>query len=107
VRVIGGGSVSEVWNQIKADVLGIPYVRLKRTNTAALGVAILAGCASGLYSDMAETAAKFTSAEKSIHVNQEHHRRYKEYASLYTQLFGQLRSTYNRLADLSTEARSG
>ena len=63
VRVIGGGAVSDMWNQIKSDVLGIPYARLKRANTAATGVAILAGCATGVYSDMAETAGKFAATE--------------------------------------------
>jgi len=28
VRVIGGGCKSNLWNQIKADVLGIPYVQI-------------------------------------------------------------------------------
>ena len=30
VRVVGGGANSDLWNQIKADVLGVPYVRLQR-----------------------------------------------------------------------------
>ena len=27
-RAVGGGARSQVWNQIKADVLGVPYQRL-------------------------------------------------------------------------------
>ena len=34
VRVIGGGAKSPLWNQIKADVLGLPYVRLQREDVA-------------------------------------------------------------------------
>ncbi|MCJ7733251.1 MAG: FGGY family carbohydrate kinase, partial [Anaerolineales bacterium] len=30
-RVIGGGAQSAFWNQIKADVLGVPYLRLARS----------------------------------------------------------------------------
>ena len=31
VRVIGGGARSDLWNQIKSDVMGIPYVKLAET----------------------------------------------------------------------------
>ena len=57
VRVIGGGAKSDLWNQIKADVLGVPYVRLPREDVAALGCAIMGGHAVGIYPDMAATAA--------------------------------------------------
>ena len=59
VRVIGGGAKSAVWNQIKADVLGLPYARLAESDRAALGCAILAGHGAGIYSDMAATARSF------------------------------------------------
>ncbi len=59
VRVIGGGAKSPLWNQIKADVLGLPYVRLQREDVAALGCAIMAGHAVGIYPDMAATARRF------------------------------------------------
>ncbi len=28
IRVIGGGARSDLWNQIKADVMGVRYARL-------------------------------------------------------------------------------
>ncbi len=59
-RVIGGGARSHVWNQIKADVLGVPYQRLKRAEFATWGSALIAGYAVGLFDDLA-TAASATS----------------------------------------------
>ena len=56
-RVIGGGARSHHWNQIKASVLGVPYQRLKRTEFATWGSALIAGYAVGLYDDLAQTAA--------------------------------------------------
>lgn len=57
-RAVGGGSRSPLWNQIKADVLNVPYQRLKRPEFGTWGCAIIAGYAVGVYSDLAETAAR-------------------------------------------------
>ena len=56
-RVVGGGARSAVWNQIKADVLGVPYQRLQRAEFGTWGSALIAGKAAGLFPDLAETAA--------------------------------------------------
>jgi xylulokinase len=59
-RVIGGGARSRHWNQIKADILGVPYQRLKRSEFATWGSALIAGYAVGLFTDIAEAAATTT-----------------------------------------------
>ena len=55
-RVIGGGAQSVVWNQIKANVLGIPYLRLSRSEFGTWGSAMIAGKAAGIYDDLANVA---------------------------------------------------
>jgi xylulokinase len=55
-RVIGGGAKSEAWNQIKADILSVPYQQLSRKECATWGCALIAGKASGLIPDLAEAA---------------------------------------------------
>jgi len=50
-RVIGGGARSRLWNQIKADVLGLLYIHLNREEFAVLGAAIVAGYAVGVFDD--------------------------------------------------------
>ncbi len=57
-RVVGGGARSEVWNQIKADVLNVPYQRLKGNEFGAWGAAMIAGKAAGLIDDLAAHAEK-------------------------------------------------
>ncbi len=44
---IGGGSQSRLWARIKADVLGIPYIRLRPFVNAARGAALVAATAVG------------------------------------------------------------
>lgn len=62
-RVVGGGARSGVWNQIKADVLDVPYQKLKGNEFGAWGAAMIAGKAAGLINDLA------THAEQTIIVN--------------------------------------
>lgn len=47
LRTIGGGSKSDVWMQIMADVLGIPILRMEGNPGAGYGMAMLAGYAVG------------------------------------------------------------
>jgi xylulokinase len=61
-RAVGGGARSGTWNQIKADVLGIPYQRLRKSEFGTWGCALIAGKAAGLLEDLAVHA--FESAER-------------------------------------------
>ena len=45
----GGGSQTDTWVQLSADILGKPFVRLQVHEAGALGAAILAGTGSGLF----------------------------------------------------------
>jgi xylulokinase len=57
VRSMGGGARSDLWLQIKADVIGLPLVRMEEEETSTLGAAILAAVRAGDHPDVA-TAAK-------------------------------------------------
>jgi xylulokinase len=56
LRVSGGAAGMAVWNQIKADVTGIPVVRVAGDSTSA-GAAMLAGLGAGIYRDPAEAVS--------------------------------------------------
>jgi len=51
LRVSGGAARIALWNQIKADVTGIPVIRIPGDSTAA-GTAMLAGLGAGVYEDI-------------------------------------------------------
>jgi sugar (pentulose or hexulose) kinase len=57
LRCMGGGARSELWLQIKADVTGLPLVRMEEEETSTLGAAILAAVACGDYPDLAAATA--------------------------------------------------
>jgi xylulokinase len=100
VRVIGGGAQSMVWNQIKADVLGLTYRRLHAADRASMGCAIMAGHAIGLYPDMASTARQFAQTIELIEPDLERHNSYQPYVNAYGHLLEQLQEPYTTLADL-------
>jgi glycerol kinase len=59
LRVDGGACVNDLLMQFQADLLGIPVVRPKVTETTALGAAYLAGLAVGTYENLDELAAQW------------------------------------------------
>jgi xylulokinase len=56
IRVVGGGAASTLWNQIRADAIGLPVERPSLTEGTATGIALLAGLGVGVYVDLAEAA---------------------------------------------------
>jgi glycerol kinase len=59
LRVDGGACVNNLLMQFQADLLGIPVVRPKVTETTALGAAYLAGLAVGIYKNLDELSAQW------------------------------------------------
>ena len=57
LRVDGGATANDLLMQIQADLLGVPVVRPRVTETTALGAAYHAGLAVGFWKDEAEIAA--------------------------------------------------
>ena len=54
LRVDGGATVNDALMQFQADMLGVPLVRPKVTETTALGAACLAGLAVGFWKNIGE-----------------------------------------------------
>jgi len=60
LRVDGGMTHDELLMQFQADVLGVPVIRPKVTETTALGAAFAAGLAVGFFSDQAELRERWS-----------------------------------------------
>jgi xylulokinase len=52
IHVLGGASKSRLWNQVLADVTGLPVGTLVQNENAALGACILAGTGAGIFPDL-------------------------------------------------------
>ena len=62
VRMSGGGSRSDLWNKIRADVYGIPVQLLQTSETGCLGASVFAAVSLGLYPSLREAS------EAMVHV---------------------------------------
>jgi len=87
----GGGARSQVWLQIKADILGCEILPVKAEETGAMGSAIL-GLAAVTGKDVFEVASRFWQYGEPIRPNAEHrdyynqrYETYKTLRNLYTQ----------------------
>jgi sugar (pentulose or hexulose) kinase len=77
VRSLGGGSLSPLWCQIKADVMGREVVTMKQTQDAAcLGAAIMAGYGYGIWDSVADAASKFAEIDHVYKPNPENRETY-------------------------------
>jgi xylulokinase len=56
LRVTGGGARNAWWQQLKADVIGLPIVASEESEASAVGAALLAGVGAGVFADV-ESAA--------------------------------------------------
>ncbi len=100
ITAYGGGSQSALWTQIKADVMGVPYICLGREDLAAVGNAILAGYALGIYDDMAATSERFVKRTIRYEPRPDHHHFYRQYADFYGRLLKQVEPALADLAGL-------
>jgi xylulokinase len=94
----GGGATSAVWRQILADVFAREVVtRAAGEDASALGAAIVAGVAVGVWKSAEEAAAQIpqTSVLEPIPANA---RRYRELFQVYRSLYSDLKRSFDALS---------
>lgn len=99
---MGGGSKSDLWCQIVADVTGIPVVRSTTTEATCLGAGILAASAVGWYPDIRSAANAMTGTAERFEPQPETQQIYDRlYREVYQPLFPTLQPLANRLTELT------
>lgn len=100
----GGAAKSDTLLQIKADIFGAPFVRLKNTECGAAGAAMLAGLALGTYDSPDQAVADFVERDRVFEPDSRNHERYQELLGRYRRLYPSLREL---LAEMSRDRVSG
>ena len=99
---MGGGSRSNLWCQIVADVTGVAVVRSTTTEATCLGAGILAAVAAGWYDDVRTAARAMTGTGERFEPVAESQAVYDEiYREVYQPLFPVLRPLLNRLTNIT------
>ena len=86
----GGGSRSELFVSIKADVLGLSAVRSIVGDTALVGSAVIAACGAGLTGDYRAAVRKTIREEAPIRFNEKRHGQYKPMTEKYLRVIDAL-----------------
>ncbi len=94
ITAIGGGSRSDRWMQIKSDITNLPVSVIHTSEAASLGVAMLAGCATGVYSSLEEAAAQLIKTRKTFYPRADRSAHYQRQLTIFADLYTALRPIY-------------
>lgn len=90
VRSMGGGSKSPVWNQIKCDILSVPITTVKTKEAAAMGAAILAGKATGVFPSLKDAVESMVEEKDTYEPNADNLAVYSQAYGMYKKIFADM-----------------
>ncbi|MFW6180606.1 MAG: xylulokinase [Spirochaetota bacterium] len=96
IRSLGGGARSDLWLQIKADVLGLPVTSMACEESTCLGAAMLSCVATGVYPDLHAAAAAMVRARRRVEPRPGQAEAYGEAYRRYLELDGDLQVLFGR-----------
>ncbi len=100
VRASGGGGKSPLWRQMQADMFGTDIQTINSSEGPALGVALLAGVGTGVYSSVPEACDATIGVVTNQSANMAAKATYDGYYKLYGQLYSSLKDDFKTLANL-------
>lgn len=83
VRILGGATKSELWNQMQADVYNRPVETLKMTDAALMGAALCAAVGVGEFQGIAEGAERMVQVDRKYAPDPKKVRLYDEIYGIY------------------------
>ncbi len=97
MRLIGGGARARFWNQIMADIYGLPVQRLSILEEAtSMGAALAGGVAVGLYPDFSMAAA-MNPIQETIDPDPQAAQVYAQTFPLFQEMYRSLEPTFNQM----------
>jgi xylulokinase len=85
-RAVGGGSKSDAWVQLSADVLDRPFLRPRVTEAGALGAAIMAATGTGAFAGLDEGARAMVRTGREFTPDRARHAAYAERFAQYREM---------------------
>jgi xylulokinase len=101
LRSVGGCSRSDLWNQIKADVLGRPLLLPRTSVGSPFGAAVLAGMGVGVYPDVRKSLLEMVQLERRFDPNPANHERYNRTYQVFRDIYDHLKGDFDHLASVT------
>ena len=96
VRATGGGARSQLWRQMQADIFAVPVVAMASPPSPAVAAALLAGVATGIFSDVAAASATAVRLDGVLEPDPERVARYDGLFRTFTALESAIRQPVAR-----------
>lgn len=103
IRLSGGGAKSVFWSQMQADIYGRPVERLKVSECAVLGAAILGGVGAGELPSIDDAIDAMVHTHGFIEPDMDNHKVYTEFYEIFKKTFLALvdANIYDELAEIA------
>jgi sugar (pentulose or hexulose) kinase len=98
---VGGCSRSDLWNQIKADVLGLPLLLPRVSVGSPFGAAIVAGMGIGVFPDIRRSLLEMVKLERRFEPDMQNHERYMQNYQVYRDIYEHLKGDFDHLASIT------
>lgn len=99
--VVGGGSKSEKWNQLKANILQRKVVSMVHKEGGALGALILAGYGAGIFNSLEDTSLRMAKIEKTYYPQDEKIEKYARKYEIFKEIYSSLRDINHQISQLN------
>ena len=103
LRIVGGGSKSNYWMQLKADITGKKVIRMENEEAGCTAAAMAVTMALGVYRDWGEASAHFIRPGEEFFPNPARTKAYDPYYKIYQTLYPCLCHTFHHIKELVDE----
>lgn len=99
VYAIGGGAESDLFLQIKADILGADMIPFQTGDTALIGSAVIAGVGTGIVADYKKAINQVLEQRKTIMFDRKNNEIYRKFVDVYLKTIDVLTEVYKQQED--------
>jgi len=99
--VVGGGSKSEKWNQLKANILQRKVISMVYKEGGALGASILAGYGAGIFTSLKDISPQMAKIEKTYYPQEKKVAKYVKKYDIFKEIYSSLKEINHQISKLN------
>ena len=103
MALCGGGGKSPFWQEMLSDMYGVPIKTMASDEGAALGAAILGGCAAGVYPSVTDACDRIVKEKSKTLPDADRHAAYMGGYRIYCGLYPALKDSFRALSEAAYE----